>query len=102
LQGEVVVGSRNTVTMTGELTNAGATPITDVEASLEASSSDLSVSASTETSFDTIEDGASKTVEWDVTVAGDAEGDYSLEAIATYTSGDSEFEVTDVLSFTAS
>jgi glucose/arabinose dehydrogenase/type 1 glutamine amidotransferase len=101
LQGEVVVGSRNTVTMTGELTNAGATPITDVEASLEASSSDISVSAASETSFDTIEGGASKTVEWDVTISEDAEGDYSLEAIATYTSGGGEFEVTDTRSFTA-
>ena len=102
LQGEVVVGSRTPVTMTAKIANTGGSAVTDVEASLEASSSDLSVSASTETSFDTIEDGASKTVEWDVTVPGDAEGDYSLEAVASYTSGGSEFEVTDALSFTAS
>ena len=102
LQGEVVVGSRNTVTMTAQIANTGGSSVTDVEASLEASSSDLSVSANTETTFGTIESGASETVKWDVTVPGDAEGDYSLEAVASYTSGGSEFEVTDVLSFTAS
>jgi glucose/arabinose dehydrogenase/type 1 glutamine amidotransferase len=101
LQGELIVESRQTIGMTVEIRNTGSTPITGVEAGLEASSSDLSVSAAGETSFDTLEGGATRTITWDVTVPADAEGSYSLEATATYSSNGSEFEVSDVQSFTA-
>jgi glucose/arabinose dehydrogenase/type 1 glutamine amidotransferase len=100
LKGEVNVPSQTTVPMTVEITNGGSTPITDVELGLEVRGSDISVAAAGETSFASLDGGATRTVEWNVTLSGDASGDYALEAVATYAAGDEGARITSTQSFT--
>lgn len=98
---EIRVTSETSTTVSAEVTNEDDEPITDGELSLEPSSSDLSVSADSGTTFDSLEPGASQTAEWTVTLPGDlASGEYILGAVVAYTSGNEGFETRGSLSFT--
>ena len=65
------------------------------------SSPNRSVSAEGDTTFDSIESGASQTAEWTMTIPGDiASGEYILRAVVTYTSSGEAFETSGSPSFT--
>jgi glucose/arabinose dehydrogenase/type 1 glutamine amidotransferase len=100
LRGKVSVPSETTVSMTVEITNGGSTPITDVELGLEVHGSGISAAAAGETSFGSLDSGATRTVEWNVTLSGDAGGSYALDAVATYATGNNEPKITSTRSFT--
>jgi len=98
---EIRITSESTITVTAEITNEDDAPITDGELSLEPSSSDISVTALSGTTFGSLEPGATHTAEWDVTLPGDiASGEYTLQAVLTYTSGDTVSEADGTFSFT--
>jgi hypothetical protein len=101
LGGEVTLSTTQTLPVEATLTNQGSTPITDGTLTLEASSEEITVSADSGTSFDSLAGGASQTATWNVTLPGDlASGDYTLEATGTYTTDGTEIETSSSLSFT--
>jgi glucose/arabinose dehydrogenase len=99
--GNIRVTSRVTRKVSATLTNDGSAPITNGSMQLDARSSDISISESGGTSFDSLGPGETQTAEWSVTLSGDIDsGSYSLNATATVTSGGTEFTVTDSAPFT--
>ena len=99
--GEIRVTSDQPVPVTGEIANGSSQSISGVELSIEPSDSSISVSGSGTTSVGSLAGGASESVEWTVTLPGDLpSGDYSIDVVATYTSGGSEFEVSSTITFT--
>lgn len=98
---EIRVPSESTATVTAEVTNEDDEPLTDGEIVLEPSSSEISVSSTGNTTFDSLSPGASQTAEWDVTLPGGlASGEYTLRAVLTYTTGGTVSEADGILSFT--
>jgi len=97
---EVVITSEQTVTMTVTVENIGSAPLTDGQVLLGSGSEDVTAAPANGAGFDSIEAGGSAATEWDVTIAGDAEGEYSLSGVAIYTSDGTEYESRGNLSFT--
>jgi len=58
------------------------------------------LSASGETSFDMLEQGANHQVAWDLTLPDGANGEYDLTATATYARGDDDAEANETLQLT--
>jgi hypothetical protein len=101
LPGEIRVTSEETTTVTTEVTNEDEEPIFDGEISLEPSSSDITVSANGDTTFDSLASGDTRTTEWAVTLPGELDsGEYTLRGVVAYTSGGTTSEASDSLSFT--
>jgi len=99
--GEIRVTTDQPVPVSAELTNGSSQSLSGVELSIEPSDSSISVSGSGTASVGSIAGGASESVEWTVTLPGDlASGDYSIDVVATYTSGGVEFEVSSTITFT--
>jgi glucose/arabinose dehydrogenase len=100
LSGEIRVTTDQEIDITATITNGSSTAVDGVELSLDPSSDDIGVGDGSNTSIGSLGGGASETAEWTVTLPGDlGSGDYSIEAVATYTSNGSEFEVTSALTF---
>jgi len=97
---EIRVSSRTPVDVSAEIANGGSGAIADGEITLDASSSDIEVSADGGTTFDSLSAGGSQTAEWTVTLPADlGSGSYSLDATATYTSDGTEYTVSSSVSF---
>jgi hypothetical protein len=98
---EIRVASESTGTVSAEITNEDDAPITDGEVSLEPSSSEIAVSSESNTTFDSLAPGASRTATWSVTLPGDlSSGDYAFRAVLSYTRDGAVSETTGTLSFT--
>jgi hypothetical protein len=96
----IPVTTDQTITMTVTVENRGSTAITDGQALLSSVSEDVTTTAASGARFDTIDAGSSHTAEWDVTISGDAEGEYTLPAAAVYTADGVELVTRAGVSFT--
>jgi len=97
---EARITSDQTVTMTVTVENIGSAPLTDGQVIFGSTSEDVTAAPANGAGFDSIDAGGSTTTEWDVTIPGDAEGEYSLSGVAMYTSDGTEHETRGSLSFT--
>ncbi len=99
--GEILVTSDQPIGVEATITNGGSEAVDGVELSLEPSNDDIVVGDGSNTSVGSLGAGASATAEWTVTLPADLEaGDYTISAVATYTSGGTEFEISSAVSFT--
>jgi type 1 glutamine amidotransferase len=96
----IPITNEQTLTMTVTVENRGSAAITDGQALLSSNSEDITVAAASGARFDTIDAGGSHTAEWDVTISGDAEGEYTLPAAAVYTADGTELVTRGTVSFT--
>jgi hypothetical protein len=86
--------------MTVTVENLGSSPITDGDVLLGSPADEITTSAASGEAFDSIDAGGSHAAEWDVTISGDAGGDYTLPAAAIYTADGSEVVTRGNMSFT--
>ncbi len=94
----VPVPSEGTVTVTVD--NRGSSAITDGRIQVFSNSDDITTDPVIGVTFGAIDPGGSHNTEWDVTISGDAEGEYALPAATVYTANGTEFVTRGTLSFT--
>jgi len=100
LEDPIPITNEQTITMTVTVENLSSSPLTDGDVLLDAPVDEISTSPASGETFDSIDAGGSHAAEWDVTISGDAEGDYTLPAAAIYTADDSEVVTRGDISFT--
>jgi len=83
-----------TTTITGALANPYPFPVRTVEVTMEPPTADWGVSATGPTSFDSIPEGVSRDVAWDVTAPASATGEYTLAADVSYATATDRADVT--------
>jgi len=83
-----------TATLNGTLTNPYLFDIHSVEVTVDSPGDDWTVSATGDTSFDTIDVSGEQTVGWETTPPEDASGDYVLSFNVTYESDTDQADVT--------
>jgi type 1 glutamine amidotransferase len=99
LENPIPIASEQTIGMTVTVTNRGSAPITDGHVLLESTTEDVTTAPAGGEEFDTIESGGSHDSEWNVTISGDAEGEYTLPAVALYTADGTEVVTRGSISF---
>jgi type 1 glutamine amidotransferase len=100
LEDPIPITNEQTITMTVTVENLGSSPITDGDVLLGSPADEITTSAASGEAFDSIDAGGSHAAEWDVTISGDAGGDYTLPAAAIYTADGSEVVTRGNMSFT--
>ena len=96
----IPITNQQTITMTVTVENLGSAPLTDGQVFFGSGTDDVTAAPANGAGFDSIEAGGSASMEWDVTIAGDSEGQYSLSAVAAYTSDGTEYTTRGSLTFT--